>query len=375
MIYFLFQTYESGTAVTNRAIAYAKALSLHNCAATFVFLYPNKQKEKFDSSIPYIQFRYWWNKASTIHSATRWIWAKLKLKLFVNSLKKGDSVYLYNNSELIDFFTRIDGVKVFHERTEHPEVHTFLSTRFKKITLDNYYDSCKRLDGMFVISTALKNLFIAKGVEPNKIEIVNVIVDAKRFEGLKKQQTERYICYCGTASNNKDGVDELLKAFAILHQQYNEIKLYIAGKTPSQDDEAQNLQLIKNLGIESNVVFTGLVSPDKMPQLLKNAMMVVLDRPDSLQAQCGFPTKLGEYLLSENPVVVTKVGDIPLFLTDGYDALLAEERNPQEFASKMIWVVEHPKEAAIIGKNGAQTAQCQFNNIIETQKIIDFIKR
>ena len=153
------------------------------------------------------------------------------------------------------------------------------------------------------------------------------------------------------------------------------MKLYIVGNTPSKNDEAQNLQLIESLGISNYVVFTGIVPPEEMPQLLKNATMLALDRPDSLQARNGFPTKLGEYLLSANPVVVTKVGDIPLFLRDGYNALLAEERNPQEFAEKMCWIIEHPEEARIVGLNGSEIARIHFNNIIETQKIINRINK
>ena len=109
--------------------------------------------------------------------------------------------------------------------------------------------------------------------------------------------------------------------------------------------------------------------------MLKNATILALDRPDSLQAKCGFPTKLGEYLLTENPVVVTKVGDIPLFLQDGQSALLAEERNPEEFASKMIWVLQHPSEAAEIGKKGAKIALSEFNYLNETKKILNVINK
>ena len=128
-------------------------------------------------------------------------------------------------------------------------------------------------------------------------------------------------------------------------------------------------------GISNKVVFTGVVSIQDMPQLLKDAEALVLDRPDSIQAQCGFPTKLGEYLLTENPVIVTKVGDIPKFLTDGVSALLAEERNPEDFASKIEWVLSHKEEAAEIGKRGALVALKNFNCEIETKKIIDFIMK
>lgn len=132
--------------------------------------------------------------------------------------------------------------------------------------------------------------------------------------------------------------------------------------------------MIAELDIKDSINFTGVVPAKQMPQVLKNATVLALDRPDSLQAQCGFPTKLGEYLLTENPVVVTKVGDIPLFLKDGETALLAEERNPQEFASKLIWALEHNEEAAKIGKAGALVALRQFNYLSETKKIVDEIK-
>ena len=72
---------------------------------------------------------------------------------------------------------------------------------------------------------------------------------------------------------------------------------------------------------------------------------------------------------------MTKVGDIPLFLKDGESALLAEERQPEEFASKLIWVLEHPSEAAEIGKRGAKVALSEFNYLNETKKIINAINK
>ena len=156
-------------------------------------------------------------------------------------------------------------------------------------------------------------------------------------------------------------------------KKHDDVRLYIIGATPSVNDEAGNLKLIETLGIKDKVVFTGLVDANQMPQILKDATVLALDRPDSLQAQNGFPTKLGEYLMTENPVVVTKVGDIPLFLKDGYSALLAEQRNSVDFASKLCWVLEHPLEAAVIGRRGKEVALAEFNYLTESKKIIDFI--
>ena len=79
-------------------------------------------------------------------------------------------------------------------------------------------------------------------------------------------------------------------------------------------------------------------------------------------------------MLTENPVVVTKVGDIPKFLTDGVTALLAKERNSDDFASKIIWAIRNPEKASDIGKAGAKVALKYFNYQTESKKIWTIIK-
>ena len=261
-------------------------------------------------------------------------------------------------------------IEVYHERTENPMVLPIKEKHEQNL----YLQSCKDVKGLFVISTALKRFFEKKGVDENKIKIINMTVDPNRFENLKTNgHKEKYIVYCGNGNNNKDGLDELIKAFSITRKKHPDVKLYVIGPMPDKNDEAGNLKLIEQLGLKDAVEFKGIQPANRIPQILKDAMICALDRPDSLQAQNGFPTKLGEYLLSGTPVVVTKVGDIPLFLKNGQNAMLANERDAQDFSSKMNWILEHPKEAEIIGKKGANTAKEHFNSLIESKKIIKAI--
>ena len=113
---------------------------------------------------------------------------------------------------------------------------------------------------------------------------------------------------------------------------------------------------------------------EAIPQLLMNAEVLALDRPDNLQAKYGFPTKLGEYLLTKNPVVVTAVGDIPKFLKDGVSALIAKPSDAEDFSSKLIWALTHKDEAARIGRAGCSVAMENFNSFTEAQKIVKFLK-
>ena len=99
-------------------------------------------------------------------------------------------------------------------------------------------------------------------------------------------------------------------------------------------------------------------------------MICALARPDSLQSKCGFPTKLGEYLLTENPVVVTNVGDISLFLKDQESAFISSP-NYDEFANKLRFVLQNPELAQLVGRKGCRVALEHFNAKTEIEKMLN----
>lgn len=370
-LYLVKNCYHPNDAPTNRFLSYIEGFSQLGVEIEVVFVLSDSYNSKITEQLSNVKINYLWDKMNWKNRIMRIISYTILSKSFVKQLRDGDTVFLFDPQRMLYSLLKRKGIKVFAERTEHPYV-----VQSRMLNTKEYIEAGKKLDGLFVISTALKRFFVEEGYSKDKVHIVNMMVDSKRFEGLNKQLNKNnYIAYCGTASNNKDGVDELIKAFSIVHKRIPNIKLYIIGKPLDEQDESGNMRLVVDLGLYDSVVFTGIVPADEMPQMLKNAALLALDRPDSLQAQCGFPTKLGEYLLTQNPVVVTKVGDIPLFLEDGKTALLAEQRNPEEFASKMIWAIEHPEEAKKIGNAGAEVAMKEFNYLTETGKVAKVINR
>lgn len=370
MLYIFYSSIAPNTASGNRFLCFLRGFDELGVEGTAVLLNPSVNYYKILDKYQHIKVEYLWRKWPFAGKALNKLFCPRAWKHFLSNLKTGDVVFCFGSPAQVADLTARKGVRVYHERTEHPDVLK-LSTPEKQ---KDYLAACRKVDGLFVISTSLKAYFIKMGVASERIHIVNMTVDSNRFKGLQKEEgKEKFVAYCGTVENNKDGVDELIKAFAIVSRKHKDVQLYIIGNTPHASDRSGNLKLISNLGIKDKVVFTGMVSAERMPQLLKDATVLALDRPDSIQAQNGFPTKLGEYLLSENPVVVTRVGDIPLYLKDGESALLAEQRNPEEFASKLCWVLDHPKEAAIIGSKGRDLAMKEFNYLTESSKIIKTI--
>ena len=120
-------------------------------------------------------------------------------------------------------------------------------------------------------------------------------------------------------------------------------------------------------------MFTGQILPSAMPQMLVDAKILALARPNNLQAQNGFPTKLGEYLSTANPVVVTSVGEIPLFIKDGVNGFLAEPDSPKSFADKLIWVADHYEEACRVAARGRKLAENEFSYKTQSKVLYDLM--
>lgn len=378
MIYIVSSVFAPNTAETNRMLGYYAHLDKLKIDATIVFVYPDACFSKITVEYKHLKIIYLWSDNKFYQNKyIRFIRTKWILYRFLKQLCEGDIIYTYGISPITRTFIQSKirtKIKVFAEMTEHPTVCS--GGRLTSLSSSQVIELAAKLDGLFVISQYLKKCFVEFGVREERIEVINMTVDLQRFIGLQKQnKNPRYIAYCGTVSNNKDGVDQLIKAFAILASRVPDVQLYIIGKTPSQNDESGNMALIKNLNISHRIVFTGMVSASDMPQLLKNADVLALNRPNSLQAKCGFPTKLGEYLLTENPVVVTNVGEIPHFLHDGESAFLSESDNPEEFASKLEQALIYSEQASEIGRKGAEVAKLCFNSEIETVKLVNFMLR
>ena len=282
-------------------------------------------------------------------------------------VKKEDRLLLYGSAEYLPFLVWFRKKQTYFEVTECPDL-------FKPRTYPwRYYKRLwKKLNGIFVISRNLKQYFVGYGVDSGKVHIINMIVDPSRFHGITRNpNAEKYIAYCGNVNNdNKDGVGDLIAAFVKYRENFQDRKLYIIGPIISQEQKKKYEDFLKLSDALDSVVFTGPVPPTAIPQYLVDAEMLVLARPDNIQAKYGFPTKLGEYLLSGRPVVLTDVGNITDFLEDQKSVFIAKPGNIDSIAKKMTDVSANPVFAKAIAESGRQIALQYFNSDKETEKVL-----
>ena len=273
----------------------------------------------------------------------------------------------------LKLISKIKKSTLIREQNEYPNYYQFAENFQKKHIIArqsryNYFDA-------IIFMTHYLESFFRQYKYNGKSVIIPMTVDLERFDGIPECNDNFYITYIGSLYGNKDGLEDLIKAYAILTNKCKDIieKLRIIGDN-SQIEKLKNIYaLIEQYGIKDKVVFTGSVARDKVPFLLKNNKLLVLSRPNHRQAEGGFPTKLGEYLATSNPVVVTRVGEIDRYLKDEHSVFFAEPNNPEDFADKMYKALSNPLLAEEVGRNGRQVAETVFNYKVQAVRLHNFL--
>jgi glycosyltransferase involved in cell wall biosynthesis len=375
------ESFYRGTGQENRQLSYAKGMTeLFHSVAIWTLL-PNDQrisKRTLDGiEIVYLKSGQIRNKCTTaLTGSIKFYLGFFHLLYQENRKNKIDCIMAQSFTTTAVFFlffaTRILKIKLIRDQSEFPFVHRPGSGWFRIFLYNHLF--FKVFDGLLVINNVLMDYFQNRIRKKAKLMKFPMIVDPKRFEISVSMIKDEYIAYCGDMRNNKDGIPILVEAFKLVSDKYTGIKLYLIGETRGIAEVEEFKRQALYLGISEKIVFTGKVSRDDMPQYLCNATVLVLSRPRNKQAEGGFPTKLGEYLSTGRPTVVTKVGEIEDYLTDEVNAFLAVPDSAEAFASRIMYVLSNRDLAEKVGLNGKRLAYTTFNYKIQAENLADFIR-
>ncbi len=379
-------TFPEGDAATNRVYTYAKGLSENGVTVHVVCFrndYVNKHYGVTDGIIYHLPFRQSSRSQYFIirrlNNLEKYL-NTLRLFLSIRRESRIDSIITYTirkNTQLFAYFL----AKAFHsslilERSEHP--FKSYRTPFAEKTAGRFRVIFEILfsDYIFCISDYLIQFYRQNGAGTKKLFKVPSTVDVTRFDSrVDRKLRYKYICYAGSLTREKDGVDILIRSFALIKSDFNDVNLVLVGKADTNEDEAFFRKLVTELDIKDRVLFTGKLPRNDIPAYICNAELLALARPRSIVADAGFPSKVSEYLSTGRPVVVTKVGEIPAYLTDGQNAFLADPDSVSDFAEKLRLALMDEAQAMKVGTNGKEIAQSVFNYRFQATRILRFLAK
>ena len=379
-------------AAANRYIAYSKGLSELGHKVTFVLIQNQPEISgkfsiegiDFFCGFPYSPDYERTNKFKRLMLYIRSIRNSMRIIKTIHREKKIDAMILLPVllRDLIPYVLLAKSIKskLLHERTEYPFMVGGGKEISDKLRLNIYlHIMLRQFDGIYVISNALKKYFNDVLNSRVRVEVINMIVDSGRFNGveLKPDNEFKYIAYCGTLNREKDGVDILVEAYCRSIDSGKipfDVKLMLIGDFKSDAFRTSLQNMIDEKNCAGNIIFAGKMEREKIPQVLNNASALALARPYNKQSEGGFPTKLGEYLATGKPVIITDVGEISLFLKDGYNALIAKPGDIDSFSDKIAEVFADYSRALVIGKNGRSLTEYEFNSLEQARKLAYFIE-
>ena len=293
-----------------------------------------------------------------------WTGCDLKYFKFISKIKKRD-LSLYTFLELSEYLN-------YQEFNIGNFVHKFESRLRQEFFEHNGF---YLYDGIALMTRVLYNHYSNfQGAGPHLLHLP-MSVDLDRFKiqcevlpGFRKP----YIAFVGLMNDSKDGVSIIIDAFAKISDKYKKYRLYLVGGW--NYDTPAHLNKIRRLNLEDRAYWMGEYERDRIPAIILNADLLVLPRPNTKQTAWGFPTKLGEYLATGNPVCATRVGEVPDYLVDGESVFFAEPGSIDSFAESMDRALSEPTRAKQVGRNGRLIAEKHFNSKIQAKQLFEFLE-
>jgi glycosyltransferase involved in cell wall biosynthesis len=98
----------------------------------------------------------------------------------------------------------------------------------------------------------------------------------------------------------------------------------------------------------ANVTLLGYVEPGQLMELVAAANFTVFP------SECyeNYPMSIIESFASGKPVIASNIGALPDLVIDHWNGLLFEPGDPNQLASQIQYLFDHPEEAIALGKNG-----------------------
>jgi glycosyltransferase involved in cell wall biosynthesis len=211
----------------------------------------------------------------------------------------------------------------------------------------------ERSDVIWTVSRHLADFWADHGFSRQRL-LVSPPPVRDAFFGSSGSAEPGRVLYLGNLAHPE--VRQLLQIASIVKDENAEFHLAVYGDAAPGEREALQAE-IDSMGLHSAIELRSPVAPVDVPVLLQTGELLLLPRGQGEYSQAGFPNKLGEYLSSGRPVVVTAVGDIPVYLVDGEHARVVEPDDALAFAAAVLDVLHDSELAEQMGAAGRRRAR------------------
>lgn len=277
------------------------------------------------------------------------------------------------------FFARIASLKCFRVITEIYLPESYATKWWRKPLVFFGWAQLRCFDrylsGIIVLSQYLLSICLKNKVRKQKIITIPHFINIEGVNNSKQFNTEPesefIVTYCGTCTT-ENGVTDLLQAYIYLRKKevLVDSKLKIIGPLDrSVTAFIDELDPIDKVSIE----IMGELNAQEVENELYLSSVLVNPRRQTILADSGFPTKLGEYFATKLPVVTTKIGDLRVYFEDKNQVIFANPNDYLSLAMAIRFVLVDKMGSSRIGLNGYEWAKRNLGYKTNARTLLSFI--
>lgn len=144
-------------------------------------------------------------------------------------------------------------------------------------------------------------------------------------------------------------------ALAIVARTFPSVKLIMTGAIRPTVQK-----LTEQYGVQDRIIQTGFVPHEELTWWLGCVDVFLLPFPETVYNIGRWPNKVGHYMCAGRPFVTNPYGDVKI-LVEQQKVGLAADVTPEDFARKIIFLLENPDLANQMGCHGRRIAETVYD--------------
>lgn len=242
----------------------------------------------------------------------------------------------------------------------------------------------RKADAVIAVTQGIKDYLINHGVDKNKVWVIENGANTELFKPIKdgnvlKKLRNRLriddngniVLFVGNLAPWQ-GIEYLLRAATIIIKRNPKTKFLIVG-----DGIMRNKlkSLVKELNIVEDVIFTGTVPYENVPEYINISDVCVAPFTHVRNESMGLsPLKIYEYLACGKPVVASNIKGVGDLLRNSNSGIEVVPEDPTELANAIIKLLKDEQLMEQMGDYGRKLVVKNYSWEITAKKTIDVFR-
>ena len=218
-----------------------------------------------------------------------------------------------------------------------------------------------------------KQIIEINNLQPDKMVLVPNTVrqsfykEAIYSEVIKKKYSNKFVVLYLGDTNIRRGLLTAIRASELLSKKIVNFKLVIVGRNTT---DHILIQEVKRLHLESYVDFEGWKDVSLFPSYILASNVCISPLYRSIQHDVAYANKIFQYMSFGKPILVSNAIAQKEIVESAKSGLVHEEKNEEDFYSKVIELYQNKEKAEELGNNGKEFIEKKFSWEITSKALV-----